>query len=282
MMGQLANALTFAWTHKRLIVIPALLFTTATSVVAYSLPVRYRAESILMVRSPRLADEYAPSKAQGLRSETILELKETVLSRRTLERIVDEFKLYAGERRPGVSPEALVDRLRHDVAITEEGDNSLRVSVTADTAHSAKDVTERLTIRLISEWLRTRDNEAQGATSFLEGEIDQLGQEMNKFATRIGRQHQNRQPLLSDALEFEVLQETYRALIAKRQQARMAHNLERRQIGVQLTLTEPARMPSSPVGPDRRTVVLGGATAGLTLGLVLLAATARRRAPAAR
>ena len=54
---------------------------------------------------------------------------------------------------------------------------------------------------------------------------------------------------------------------------------ERRQIGEQFRLLEPARLPERPVGPSRLAVNATGALAGLGLGLVLVATRGRSTLP---
>src|SRR5204863_7117 len=48
-------------------------------------------------------------------------------------------------------------------------------------------------------------------------------------------------------------------------------NLERRQIGVQFKLLDPARMPERPFSPDRRAINWMGLLGGLGVGLGLVA-----------
>jgi uncharacterized protein involved in exopolysaccharide biosynthesis len=112
----------------------------------------------------------------------------------------------------------------------------------------------------------------------IEAEIGRLARRIDEFAARIAQDEAAARPSPRSAIvEYEELQNAYRALLAKREQARMAQNLERRQIGEQFRLLEGARLPTRPEGPDRLSVSLFGATAGLGLGLVLMLASSKRR-----
>lgn len=55
----------------------------------------------------------------------------------------------------------------------------------------------------------------------------------------------HRHPSRAYVLEYEVLQVTYKALLTERQEAKMAANLERPQIGEQFKVVDPARLPNS-------------------------------------
>jgi polysaccharide chain length determinant protein (PEP-CTERM system associated) len=69
--------------------------------------------------------------------------------------------------------------------------------------------------------------------------------------------------------DYETLQATYTSLLAKKEDSQMAANLERRQIGEQFKILDPARLPERPFSPNRPQIALIGALAGLALGLGL-------------
>jgi polysaccharide chain length determinant protein (PEP-CTERM system associated) len=51
--------------------------------------------------------------------------------------------------------------------------------------------------------------------------------------------------------DYETLQQTYRGLLTKKEESQISANLERRQIGEQFKVLDPARMPERPASPDR-------------------------------
>jgi uncharacterized protein involved in exopolysaccharide biosynthesis len=65
--------------------------------------------------------------------------------------------------------------------------------------------------------------------------------------------------------------------LANRQQARIAANMENRQIGEQFRVVDSARIPTRPEGPERLRIRLFGAGAGLGLGLLLMLAASMRK-----
>jgi polysaccharide chain length determinant protein (PEP-CTERM system associated) len=70
--------------------------------------------------------------------------------------------------------------------------------------------------------------------------------------------------------DYTTLQTTYQSLLAKREDAKLASNLERRNIGEQFKILDPARIPERPFSPNRMLIDLGGAAAGLVLGALLV------------
>jgi capsular polysaccharide biosynthesis protein len=71
--------------------------------------------------------------------------------------------------------------------------------------------------------------------------------------------------------DYETLQAMYRALLAKREDSKIAENLERRQIGEQFKVIDPARRPERPSSPDRLLINASGAGAGALLALAFIA-----------
>lgn len=70
--------------------------------------------------------------------------------------------------------------------------------------------------------------------------------------------------------DYATLQGVYANLSAKREESRIAGNLDRQAAGEQLTILEQPGFPEKPVSPNRRGVVLGGIAIGAGLGLFLL------------
>jgi polysaccharide chain length determinant protein (PEP-CTERM system associated) len=71
--------------------------------------------------------------------------------------------------------------------------------------------------------------------------------------------------------DYETLQRTYTSLLAKEQDSTIAANLERRQIGEQFKVIDPARVAERPFSPNRLRMNLIGVLAGLLLGFGLVA-----------
>ncbi|HEX7072302.1 MAG TPA: GNVR domain-containing protein, partial [Rhodothermales bacterium] len=71
--------------------------------------------------------------------------------------------------------------------------------------------------------------------------------------------------------DYTTLQETYSSLLTKREESKLAANLERRQIGEQFRVLDPASLPQKPSNQKQRLGVLaGGAFGGLALALALV------------
>ena len=70
--------------------------------------------------------------------------------------------------------------------------------------------------------------------------------------------------------DYETLQSGYRGLLAKREESKVAANLERRQIGEQFRVLDPPRRPERPYSPNRPLVQAIGTLIGLAIGLGII------------
>jgi polysaccharide chain length determinant protein (PEP-CTERM system associated) len=94
---------------------------------------------------------------------------------------------------------------------------------------------------------------------------DQIGQYDQRIAAVPARESE----LSSLTRDYETLQKVYTDLLSKREQSKVAANLERRQIGEHFSVLDPARLPEKPFSPNRPLLLLAGLGAGLGLGLAL-------------
>jgi uncharacterized protein involved in exopolysaccharide biosynthesis len=69
--------------------------------------------------------------------------------------------------------------------------------------------------------------------------------------------------------DYETLQQSYRGLLAKKEDSQIAANLERRQIGEQFKVLDPARLPEKPTSPDRPRLYALGLAAAIAIGLAV-------------
>jgi hypothetical protein len=71
--------------------------------------------------------------------------------------------------------------------------------------------------------------------------------------------------------DYSTLQETYATLLKKREDSQLAANLERRQVGEQFKILDPASLPERPYNQSERlNVLLGSVFGGLFLGIGMI------------
>lgn len=77
--------------------------------------------------------------------------------------------------------------------------------------------------------------------------------------------------LASLTRDYETQQQTYRGLLQKKEESQISANLEKRQIGEQFKVLDPARLPEKPASPDRQRLYLIVALIAVAVGLGLAA-----------
>ena len=83
--------------------------------------------------------------------------------------------------------------------------------------------------------------------------------------------------------DYDILKKTYDSLLTKREDSKLARDLERRQIGEQFRILDPASLPVRPSNQNRRNALsLAGAGVGFMLGILMTAFMEYRNSSFAR
>jgi polysaccharide chain length determinant protein (PEP-CTERM system associated) len=76
--------------------------------------------------------------------------------------------------------------------------------------------------------------------------------------------------LISVVRDYETLKERYNTLLVRSEEAKVAANMERRQVSEQFRIVDPPRVPEQPYSPDRMRLTMLGAASGLGLAVLLI------------
>lgn len=104
-----------------------------------------------------------------------------------------------------------------------------------------------------------------------ESQEKQLRDAVDIYQNRVDAVPTRESEMIALTRDYTTLQAQYTNLLAKREDSKIAANLERRQIGEQFRLLDPARLPERPFSPDRRRINLLGLAGGLAVGIGLIA-----------
>jgi uncharacterized protein involved in exopolysaccharide biosynthesis len=97
-----------------------------------------------------------------------------------------------------------------------------------------------------------------------------LRQQVETYQARIAAAPTRESELVALTRDYETLQRQYRSLLEKYEESKVAANLERKQIGEQFRILDPARVPEKPYTPNRPLIAAAGAGFGLFAGLALV------------
>jgi protein tyrosine kinase modulator len=207
--------LHIAWDRKWFIVIPFVIGAFAAIAAARMMPNQYRSESLIQIIPQRVPESYVRSTVTSRIEDRLQDLRQQVLNRTRLERVIEDFKLYPGQRKARVM-EDLVEEARDHVSIEIVKGDAFKVSFTSDDPKTAMQVTERLASLIIEENLRDRESLAEGANQFFETQLDDARRglvEHEKKLEEYRRQHAGELPSQQEA-NLRVLQNSQTQLQA--------------------------------------------------------------------
>ena len=270
MAGGVRNTLSLAWQRKWWIAVP----TVCAAIVAgwmtqFVMPPRYRAEAVILVEPrPVVPGDYRRATVQQDINAQLRQINSVVRSRSRLEEIIQEFDLYRDERAKTPLVE-LVDQMVRDIRVTALQPDVFSLSFAATDPQTAKQVTDRLANYLIEEQVSDRAG-VSSTSRFLDAQVEEVRDRLREEeAVLEERRKQNGGTQLSEAdvIRYDVLKDTYRSLLVKREDSRVAEMVERRHSGQQFRILDSAR--PRPDGRGWPPLTLLGALAGLVIGLVL-------------
>jgi polysaccharide chain length determinant protein (PEP-CTERM system associated) len=152
------------------LLLPLALISAATAVVVRMMPDRYRAETLVLVVPQRVPAEYVRPTVTARIEDRLQSIRQQILSRTRLERIIQEFNLYEEERKTMIM-EDIVARMRNEVVIDVVRGDAFRVAYSGSDPRTVMRVTDRLADLFKEENLRDREILAEGTNQFLETQL---------------------------------------------------------------------------------------------------------------
>lgn len=156
-----------------------------------------------------------------------------------------------------------VVRLRISIAELERQAQATDAAALADAGGDATP-TEPATV-LTREYI-TQRNEITRQIGMLERDIQEAQRQIATYQKRVENTPKREQELLSLRRDYENVQSTYNSLLARKLEAEIAVNMERKQQGEQFRVLDPAKLPQNPVKPDMRKLFILVLGAGLAVG----------------
>ncbi len=154
------------------VLIPFALVSAGTAAVARKLPDRYYSDSLLRVVPQQVPEEYVKSAATTNITDRLQSMREQILSRTRLERIIEQYDLYPEERKKGIM-EDVVQQMRGDVTVVIQKGDTFRVGFTGSNPRTVQKVASELATFFVTENAQDRSNLAEFTNQFLEGQLEE-------------------------------------------------------------------------------------------------------------
>ncbi len=159
-----------AWRRKWMVISVVAMLTTAAITASMRLPDLYRSETLILVVPQRVPESYVRSTVTMRIEDRLRSLRQQILSRSNLERIINDFQLFDEDvkKRP---MEVIVEEMRQRVIVDTVREDTFKVSYISEVPRTAMIVTDRLAAMFIEENLRDRGQLADGTNDFLESQL---------------------------------------------------------------------------------------------------------------
>ena len=167
-----------------LIVVPFAIVSAATAVYVRYLPDVYRSEALISVEPPRVPTSILPTAMTTDIEDRLPAIRNQILSRTRLERIIQDLNLYTVERRTGIM-EDIVERMRGEVIVSAVRGNAILVGFEGSNPREVQRVAERLAALFIDESSRDRQVLIEGTDQFLETSLEEARQRLVETETAL-------------------------------------------------------------------------------------------------
>ncbi|HLB90284.1 MAG TPA: hypothetical protein VJK29_21680 [Terriglobales bacterium] len=146
---------------------------------------------MILVEQQKVPEHYVISNVTIDLQERLQSMTQQILSRTRLERIIEGFHLYAGERNR-LSPDELVERMRKDIKIElvkapgrRDELTAFKIYCSSGDPRIAQQVNSQLTSLFIEENLRARQQQSESTTGFLENQLEEARKDLARQEQRL-------------------------------------------------------------------------------------------------
>jgi polysaccharide chain length determinant protein (PEP-CTERM system associated) len=189
---QIEYYLELAVKRRWLLIIPFCIAMLSGLYLVFALPKIYRANTLILVRPQRVPTDYVRSVVSTDIDQRINTIKQQIMSRTNLERIIEEFKLFSGPDNAEMFMEnkIAVMRARIDVDVTRSsrssGADSFSVSYRASDPQTVMNVANTLANYFIDENLKVREAQAIGTSGFLDDQLTAMRIRLEEVEKQLG------------------------------------------------------------------------------------------------
>lgn len=172
------------WRRRAWLLVPVLLGLAAGAVAYKVLPRKYKAFTAVLVEPQKVPADYVKPTISTNIEDRLRTIEPQIKNRDNLVRIIQELDLYPELRRQGLLGTA-VDQMRRDLIVDLQGGNTFFIFFYGRDPVKVARTANRVAEAFIDSNLKLRENQAEGTSEFLEGELDRTKQRLELQEARI-------------------------------------------------------------------------------------------------
>ncbi|MDC4226017.1 MAG: Wzz/FepE/Etk N-terminal domain-containing protein [Candidatus Manganitrophus sp.] len=178
------------WRQKMWIILPLIGGILIAGILIVNLPKIYRSTTLILVEAQKVPEEYVKSAVSGTVEDRLSTIQQQIMSRSLIEKIINKFGLYP-ENSNGVITEEAIGRMRNNIEVrtTVARNNNIEafsLSFQGKDPVMVMNVTNELASLFIEENLKIREQLVEGTTEFLDNELKNLKETLERQEARIG------------------------------------------------------------------------------------------------
>lgn len=186
--------------RRKLIVFTSLGLLAVSLTLAFLWPPTYKSTATILIEEQEIPSDLVRSTITSYADQRIETIKQQVMSRTTLWKVVDQFGLYHDQRKNSPAEEIVkqfikdieVEVISADV-VDKRTQHATKATIAFTVAYQnrspelAQKVANELTSLFLGENLKSRERQAQEATSFLQQEAENLERHINDIDEKIAK-----------------------------------------------------------------------------------------------
>ncbi len=202
-----AEYLQILWKRKWVIVLPAIAISFAIALVVWKLPSLYQSSSLLVVRPATISGDFVQSLSEADLAARVNSIMPEVLSRTSVQPLIERYDLYASERRRGTPMEALVERMQNrDTQIqvnqtNADYPNAFTVSYKGSEPRVVQAVAAEIARKFVDAQIKAAGNSGNVTKQFFEERLRAVKAELDALDNRRIQFMQENLPNLPDQAE---------------------------------------------------------------------------------
>ncbi|HRI39914.1 MAG TPA: Wzz/FepE/Etk N-terminal domain-containing protein, partial [Nitrospira sp.] len=184
--------------RRKLVLLTSLGLLTVSALLAFLWPPTYKSTATILIEEQEIPSDLVRSTITSYADQRIETIKQQVMSRTTLWKVVEQFNLYE-DLRKNTPAEEIVKRFIKDIEVevisadvvdkrtqhATKATIAFTVSYQNRTPELSQKVANELTSLFLGENLKSRERQAQEATSFLQQEAESLARHIKEIDERI-------------------------------------------------------------------------------------------------
>ena len=246
----LGDYLSILRRRKAQLFLPMVLILVVSAIVAFALPAVYESEAIILIEQQEIPEDLVRSTVTSYADQRVQVISQRVMSSTNLRGIVEQFNLYADERRTDSMAE-VIEQMREDISLEmisadvvdprsgrpTQATIAFSLSYENESPSLAQKVTNQVVSLFLKENLRTRTQTAEETSSFLAVESQKLSEQISELERKLADFKERNVGNLPELvqLNLQLMERTERQITDTDQEIR---GLEERQVYLQSELAQ--------------------------------------------